>query len=103
MSIETRNGRQYYYGAKRSGDKIVKTYFGSGVVAELAANQDAEARDRRLAVTQALAQQQDVLRPADRSLADLDQACDRMLTARLIAAGYHRCNSGPWRRRRDRA
>ena len=47
MGWERRGDIKFYYHGRRVGGRVVKDYFGSGPVAQLAADLVAEARDRR--------------------------------------------------------
>ena len=102
MAWETRKERPYYYAAARVDGRVVKTYFGRGQAARLAASFDAEARANRAAERAALAALREQLAGPDRALSELETASDQLLEAGLLAAGYHRTNYGPWRRRRER-
>ncbi len=90
MSWEMRQGRRCYYSASWADGRVRKVYHGSGVLAELAASQDAEARARRHASAKAVIEEEARLRPADLALEELDQACERALSASLLVAGFHR-------------
>ncbi len=102
MGWEHRYGGVYYYKSSREGGRSVKAYFGRGIVAELAARLDAEARARRTAEADAILAERARLEPLDSSLEALDAACRTMVAATLTVAGYHQHDRGAWRRRRVR-
>src|SRR5262245_43060777 len=92
-----RNGRYYYSAVKRDG-RVIKRYFGRGPAAELAAQLDQQARQRRQDQAAALHTERSRRAAPERALHDFETACDLLMVAALMAAGYHRTNYGPWRR-----
>lgn len=98
----SRGNRRYYYTARRVGARVVKRYHGHGVLAELAQRLDAEARARRSAESADFAVMQERLAHPRALMDDLDHHVSRLVEATFLAAGYHRHNYGPWRRRRRR-
>jgi len=100
MGWESRGGRRYFYRAGRVDGRVVKDYVGTGPLAELAAKLEAQDRRRRREATQALEAERARLAPAEAASAALDAAVDALVAAALLAAGYHRPNYAPWRRRR---
>lgn len=101
MAWESRGGNgRYYTRSERVGNRVVRTYFGTGPSADFAALADhhrrarraAHAAQRRLALTE--------LATADACVATLCQAAETAASAALLAAGYHRHARGAWRRRR---
>lgn len=73
---EVRAGRWYYYRGRRDGGPVAKEHVGAGPAADLSA--------------------------LDTAPAPLDALADAVARAALLAAGYHRPNRGPWRKRRAR-
>ncbi len=101
MGWETRQGQGRYYTRSRKVDgRIIREYVGTGLVAELAAQEDAEARAQRLAERQRL--QQETARWASTAtpLMELSRLLDGLTAAALIAAGFHQHHRGAWRKRR---
>jgi hypothetical protein len=102
MAWETRrNGRRYYYRARRIGGRVVKEYVGAGLGADLAAAE--EAAKVRQAAKRAEERRADRhrLAAADDVLAALDAITDTLTRATLTAAGYHQHHRGAWRKRRE--
>jgi len=100
MAWETRSGRPYFYHSARVDGRVVKDYVGTGPVAELAAKLEAQDRRRRREAAEALEADRARAAPAEAASAALDTFAGDLVTAALLAAGYHRPNYAPWRRRR---
>lgn len=100
MSWEARGGQRYYFRALRRGGRTVKEYYGTGPAAELAARQDARARRERGRPVALLGAERERAAPAERAAAEFEAACELATWALMLAAGFHRHRSGPWRRRR---
>jgi len=86
-------GRPYYTRTRRENGRVIREYIGVGEVGQRAAEED-ETRRR----------QAEADREADRALAEeirsLSELADLLARAALLAAGYHRPNRGPWKKRR---
>ena len=101
MGWETRRGQgRYYTRSRKVNGRIIREYVGTGLVAELAAQQDAETRAQRLAERQRLQQEATRWTSAVAPLTQLSQLLDGLTAAVLIAAGYHQHHRGAWRKRR---
>lgn len=100
MAWETRGGRRYYYRKVWKDGRCFSVYEGAGVLAELKAEQDEEARaqgQRRASDTRAeLAALDAVDAMIDRQWRDVKAAAD----AALEDAGYHR-HKRQWRLKRS--
>jgi|SRR6185295_6386866 len=96
----TRGKQQYYY--RRIPGHANKAYVGRGPAAELAAQCDGARRAERLETTRRSRADHARHRKLDLIVAKLDRLCNLMAQANLLAAGYHRHDRGPWRRRRQR-
>ena len=101
MAWERRKPGRYFYRSRRVGGRVVKQYYGSDPIGQLAADLAEEARARRAEDAAALRTEQACLEALDRPPAALDRACALLVTASLTAAGYRRWNFGPWRMRRE--
>lgn len=101
MGWETRRGQgRYYTRSRKVNGRIIREYVGTGLVAELAAQQDAEAQAEKLAERERLQREAARWASAGAPLKDLSQLLDGLTAATLIAAGYHRHHRGAWRKRR---
>lgn len=101
MSWELRCGRRVYYQAKRVDGRVVKTYCGSGLAAEMIAELDAAVRIRRTSETAKLREMEARFARAD----ELNSRCAReagaLFAATLLSGGIRRRRPRPWRPSRD--
>jgi hypothetical protein len=103
MAWERRRRGFFYYRSKRVGGRVVKQYYGSDPIGQLAADLAEEARARRAEEDAARRAEQARLEALDRPPEALNRAGTLLAAAALTAGGYTRHNFGPWRRRRDGA
>lgn len=102
MGWETHGkGRRYYTRTRRVNGRVVREYVGGGEKGAAAAKADADRRAREAAAKKSQRKLESELARADVSLAELAQACELMLKATLIAAGWHQHDRGMWRRKRQ--
>jgi hypothetical protein len=101
MGWETRRGQgRYYTRSRKVNGRIIREYVGTGLVAELAAQQDAEARAQRLAERERLQHESVRWAAIAAALTELSRLLDGLTAAALMAAGYHQHHRGAWRKRR---
>ena len=100
MAWERRGQHEYYYRVRKVDGRVVRTYVGRGLHAELAAREDAERRAHRQAEKERLARLVAELDAADATLIKFIDGCDLLMKATLTTAGYHQHSRGEWRRRR---
>jgi hypothetical protein len=101
MGWETRRGQgRYYTRSRKVNGRMIREYVGTGLVAELAAQEDAETRARRLAEREHLQHEATRWASATAPFRELSQLLDGLTAAGLIAAGYHQHHRGAWRKRR---
>ncbi len=100
MGLEHRDGRVYFYQSRRIGKQVRKEYVGAGCAAEFAALLDAERRAEVEAEAALRKEVRDQLASLDAELTSLNELFETTTAATLVAAGYHRHKSGPWRKRR---
>jgi hypothetical protein len=98
---ERRGRRRYYYTGRRVRGRVVKIYFGRCETADLAAAIVRDARSERRAAVAAAREMEARYAAPDRLARALDGACEWLLEAHLLLAGYHRPNYRAWRRRQD--
>jgi len=102
MAWETRNGRgRYLTKTRRQGGRYIREYLGSGPMAELMAEVDAEERRLRELGRQAWLQERAELAERDRDLEAFCQEVELLARAALVLAGYHQHDRGEWRRYRE--
>jgi hypothetical protein len=101
MAWEQRsNGRRYFYRVERVDGRVVKTYFGAGPAASVAADRVAGERAARAEADAALRAERERVRPVERAVEALAAGTDLALAAALMAAGFHQHDRGAWRRKR---
>jgi hypothetical protein len=98
---ERGKGRRYYYRSQRSGDRVVKEYFGAGVGGDMAAADDDAKRQQFSIIAEARHAEQRKLEELEHTLAKLDTIADTLTRATLAAAGFHQHHRGEWRKRRE--
>ena len=99
MGREQRRGRFYYYRKVREGGRVRSEYAGSGLLAQLCAEDDNDKRRDRQAVRAAYRATRQAEAEIDRQLGAAESALTGMTHATLFAAGYHN-HKGQWRKRR---
>jgi hypothetical protein len=101
MSWEQRKGHgRYYTSAHRENRRIVREYYGTGELGQLAADVDSLAVQTRLLELEFRAAEVDWIAAIEGPVVDFSRAVDLAVTCELLVAGYHRHDRGPWRRRR---
>jgi len=96
------NGIYYYYRSRKIGGRVVKEYVGGGLAGSLAEREDEARRRQRDAERIALRLDRAAFDAAATAHDELSRAADAMMSAALLAAGYHRHDRGQWRKRRVR-
>jgi hypothetical protein len=100
MGWETRRGQgRYYTRSRKVNGRIIREYVGTGLVAELAAQQDAEARAEKLSERVRVQQEEAHWSSTAAPLTELSRLLDGLTAAALITAGYHQHHRGAWRKR----
>src|SRR5438128_1453499 len=99
MSWETRNGRRYYYQARKVDGRVVKQYVGTGEFAQALASFEALGAERRWLEAEAERIERQEWVALDASVKDLCDLSDAIVGVVLALAGYHRHDRGEWRKR----
>ena len=99
MAWEQRGAQRYYYRSRKIGGRVVKEYIGGGLAGELAAREDETRRRKQEAERVALQGDRDAFEAAAAAHDAFARATDALVTAALVAAGYHRHDRGHWRKR----
>jgi hypothetical protein len=102
MSWERRRQQLYYYRARREGGRVIKEYVGSGPAAVAAAKQDLARRAERAAGRQAEQERRQLDTILREQIAGVGDEADALVSAALLAAGFHRPQRKAWRKRRSR-
>ena len=90
MTLEIRGDKKYLYRSRRVNGRVVKEYVSSGAEADEASRRDAATR-AEFAELKRIGVILDALRIV----------IDVAIEDHMLAAGYHKPNRGPWRKRRD--
>ena len=101
MPWEQRGSKRYFYVSERRGGRPVRRYVGaaaSAAAALVAAADDLRRLEREVAARESRAERER-LQKAEAALLELCEVSDIVARAALVAAGYHRHDRGPWRRR----
>jgi hypothetical protein len=100
MGWENRlRGGRYYTRSRKVGGRVVREYVGTGLIAELSAQMDAEEREERVQARAAVRAERDRDRAQEKALTDYCRTVGEVLAEALLAAGYHK-HKGQWRRKR---
>src|SRR5687768_16820961 len=89
MSWAQRGPHTYYYRSVRHGGRVTKEYLGTGLLAELAAAEDAAQREAREATRAAWRQDWAAMEALDQQLDAWWDAGRVLLQATLYAEGYY--------------
>ncbi len=93
-------GGLYYTRSRRVDGRMVRTYVGTGPLAEIAALMDEEDRLRREEEARAWREERQRMETLEAPIEELCEAAEVLTQAALYAAGYRRHNRGEWRKRR---
>jgi hypothetical protein len=95
MSWEQRGSNRYYYRVQRGPNGyLVKTYYGTGAVAQRAAQED----DHKRALRQQAQMDQQRLCYLETQLTTLTNIVRTFVAASLLGQGFHQHQRGDWRR-----
>lgn len=92
---------QYFCRSYRIGDRVGNLYFGNGADAKLAAELDANRHAEHRARGEAWNKLERQWKEAAAPLLAFETAVTLATEAALLAAGFHRTDRNPWRRRRN--
>jgi hypothetical protein len=95
---EQRGQKRYYYRNSWQNGRSVRTYLGSGEIAEMAATADALQRVAREIESRKWQQEQERRAAAEALLTELCQQSDLLVRAALVAASFRQHHRGAWRR-----
>ncbi len=95
-------GGLYYTRSRKIAGRVVREYVGTGPLAELAAEIDAEERWQREEQRQAWSEECDRMEALEKPIEELCEASEILARATLVAASYRQHNRGEWRKRRER-
>ena len=99
MAWEQRGNNRYYYRSRKIEGRVVKEYVGGGLAGMLAQREDDSRRRKRKSARAAFQADRDNFTAAATVHDELSRVADALMTAALVAAGYHRHDRGHWRKR----
>ncbi len=94
MSWELRGRQRVYYRARRVNGRVVKDYCGTGLVAELEAEEDAQAREERRSRLEGEQSKREALEAADLALEAFVRQTKATVQQVLTETGYHQHKRG---------
>src|SRR5207248_1754625 len=97
MAWERSGKRKYFYRSVRNGDKVRRDYYGAGQGGQIAAAADALNHAERKAHRETARKERKVLHDAVALVLRLNEWCDLVTAAALLAAGFHRPRRHDWR------
>lgn len=102
MAWETRQrGSRYYTRSRRVNGQVVREYIGAGIIGEIAAAQDARARQQRSTEREDERRVLAEIEALEHPLLGLGSVCDALVQSALEKAGFHN-HRGQWRKRRGK-
>ena len=101
MAWEKRRTKKYYYTKRRRAGRVVSDYVGAGEAAAVIATLEALYREQRSSERQQWRREQESYRAADAEIDGLGADIRLLVTAALLANGYH-THKGQWRSRHER-
>ena len=103
MAWERRKtGGLYYTQSERINGRVVRRYIGKGEIAEVIASVDDSVKAERKKAQADVRAGRAELDELELLVAKYDAEVSTIVNAALSAAGYHRHQRGPWRRKRNR-
>jgi hypothetical protein len=96
MGLEQRGGRSYYYEKKWKGGTCRSVYVGSGALAELCRLEAMHKRNREEIDNLIWGEEREAFERAEREAIRSDRDARTIITAALIASGYHQ-HKRQWR------
>ena len=97
MGWHTRRKRKYHYRSKRVNGKVHKVYFGGGQIGEFAGRLHALSQREQEQLRLLWERDRDCIDEAIDRFGELDEGCDLLRDATLLAAGFHRPARHQWR------
>src|SRR5215813_9480383 len=94
MSWEQRGSQRYYYRVCYHQGQLTKTYYGTGAVAQRAAEEDNHKRTLR----QQERSVQQYIQSLETQLTALTHVVHTLVSATLVGHGFHQHQRGDWRR-----
>ncbi len=100
MGIEYRNGKPYYYRKYRENGKVKAEYCGSGDMAYLMEDLQADAAYSQQVRNEKKRKQKQELQASQQELLHLEEQLNELFTLIALANGYHKDKARTWRKKR---
>ena len=100
MAWEDRNGKRYYYRKRWQNGKVVSSYVGTGLLAELSARMDDMDRADRERTRIEQEREREEFMEISRKVDQVSDKLRSLTGAALLSAGYY-MHRGQWRRHRE--
>lgn len=102
MGWESRDrGGRYYTRSRKVNGQVVREYVGGGVVGEIAALEDVQARREREEQAELDREERERVEVLTEPIERLCEEAETLARVALLAAGYRRHDRGEWRRKRE--
>ena len=100
MGMALLRGGLYYTRSKKVNGRVVREYFGSGLLGQLAAAEDERERQKKAETATFEREARERLDGLTEPVGELCEAAETLARAALIAGGYRRHKRGEWRKSR---
>ena len=94
------SGAAYYTRSHRVNGRVTREYVGGGLIGELAAEMDANARRDREAKMAAWRAEKAEIESREKRLSEFSDHVETLARSALLSAGFHRHHRGEWRKKR---
>lgn len=102
MAWESRRGSgRYYTRSRRENGRVVREYWGSGRLGELAAEMDQLESTRCEIDRLKWKAEKEEIEQVDRQIQKLEEMANELMSLELNVAGFHQHHRGEWRKRRE--
>ena len=98
MAWEQRGTHEYYYRTRKQQGRIIRQYYGRGILAEIAAREDAE----RQKIREQERTEQKAWEAVDAQVDSLDTLITLLSHSTLVNAGFYQHHRSEWRRRKEK-
>jgi hypothetical protein len=94
---------RYYTRSRKVGGRVVREYFGTGDMANVAAQMDTFERERRETERAARLAERSELDALDAPVKEMDRMADMLARAALVLSGFRQHHRSEWRKQRGKS